>query len=414
MSIDEVRGEETQAEDQPDSGRRALLTKAGAAAAVAAVAGLATSQSVRAANGDTVIVGFTTTGTSNTTLSGGTTLRVENGTSNSVSSIFATQSNANRDAIHARHSSSGGAAVHGRNTGTNGVGVLGTNNETGGIGVEGTNSFDGQFGVRGTTSGSGGAGVRGRATGSSGHGVHGSAAGSSGAGVYGTHAESDGAGVYGHHTSSSQSGPGVLGVSEAGVGVVGRGSRYDVQADGGGKIGLTEAGNTGGPSQNGSVGTIARDSGGNLWYCYATNSWQRMGGPGAAGSYHAITPVRAFDSRIGAIPASGFFSPTEVRPISIKDGRDNAGAVSAADAVPAGATAITFNVTSTQTGGASFLAVVPGDEVASTVSTLNWIGSGISIANAGTVGVDGSRQVAIIAGPGGGFHAIVDITGYYI
>jgi hypothetical protein len=56
---------------------------------------------------------------------------------------------------------------------------------------------------------------------------------------------------------------------------------------------------------------------------------------------------------------------------------------------------------------------VPGDVATSAVSSLNWTGPGISIANAGIVGVDASRQVRIIAGPAGTFDAIIDITGYF-
>ena len=89
------------------------------------------------------------------------------------------------------------------------------------------------------------------------------------------------------------------------------------------------------------------------------------------------------------------------------------GAVDAANAVPSGATAVAFNVTATNTTGGSFLAVVPGNVASSAVSSLNWTGPGVSIANAGIVGIDGSRQVRIIAGPVGTFDAIIDITGYY-
>lgn len=71
-------------------------------------------------------------------------------------------------------------------------------------------------------------------------------------------------------------------------------------------------------------------------------------------------------------------------------------------------------MTATATTGGSFLAVVPGDVSESLVSSLNWTGSGASIANAGIVGVDANRDVNIIAGPGGSFDAIIDITGYYI
>jgi hypothetical protein len=57
--------------------------------------------------------------------------------------------------------------------------------------------------------------------------------------------------------------------------------------------------------------------------------------------------------------------------------------------------------------------VVPGDVLLSAVSSLNWPGPNISIANAGIVGIDASRQVNVIAGPRGTFDALIDITGYF-
>lgn len=80
----------------------------------------------------------------------------------------------------------------------------------------------------------------------------------------------------------------------------------------------------------------------------------------------------------------------------------------------AGAKAVSNNVTSTATTAPSFLAVVPGNVTESAVSSLNWSGSGVSIANAGIVGIDSNRDVAIIAGPGGTFESIIDITGYFL
>jgi hypothetical protein len=390
------------------SGRRDLFTKAGAAAAVAAVAGLAVSKSAEAADGGNMLIGRNNEGnTLNTTrLTGGTSLYVVDGIS-----PFGSEASIRGSASADDH-----AGVRGEATGSAGHGVRGISSGSGGAGVRGENSGSEGSGVYGltTANGSTGGGVYGRNNGD-GHGVKGQATAASGAGVYGLHTASGGRGVYGHHDNASQWGTGVIGVAALGIGIEGRGTDYDLHAGSSGRLGLGKAGNSGSPSDSGTIGTIARDSAGNLWYCYAANKWQRVAGPAAAGSFHPIAPVRVFDSRNPAFPSPGGFAASTSRVISVKDGRNkDTGAITSADAVPAGATAVAFNVTGTNAAGGNFLSNVPGDVTTTSVSTLNWSGPGISIANAGLSKLDGSRQVRIIAGPGGAFDAIIDISGYYI
>ena len=336
--------------------RRSLLGKGAAVAAVAAVAGMSSSRPALALNGDSISIGETNTGTVTTRLTGGSTFWVEDGNSLGGTSLYGTQGG-----------SDGDSGVHGLHVGADGIGVFGD------------------------------------------------ATGTAGRGVYGKSTGSTGSGVYGEHAGGTAAGTGVRGVAEVGTGVVGVGTTYDVQADGNGRVGLTKAGNAGSPTASGTLGTIARDSDGNLWYCYASDLWQQIGGPGVAGGFHAIAPVRVFDSRIDAISGSGVFVASTSRAISVKDGRDqDSGAVTASDAIPVGATAISYNVTAIGTTAGSFLAVVPGDVVTTGVSSLNWAGAGVVIGNASTVGIDGTRQIKIIAGPGGTFHATVDVNGYYL
>jgi hypothetical protein len=329
-------------ESDIDESRRRLFGKGAAVAAVAAVAGLASSSKANAANGDTVFIGDTTSGTATTLFNGGTTLRVDHGTSSGQASIY---------------------------------------------GVQGSSS--GRSGVRGDSSVTLGRGVYGRAT------------------------ATDGSGVYGEFDGGTVPGTGVSGVSDNGIGVRGNGTTYDLFAGGVGRIGLVQSTVT--TSTSGSIGTIARDADGVLWYCYAANKWQRIGGAALAGGFTPIVPVRVFDSRNAAFPDAGSFTASSNRVIGVKDGRDqDTGAVTTANAVPAGATAVTFNVTATNTVGGNFLAVVPGDVVSIDVSTLNWSTTGVSIANASVSKLDDSRQLRIIGGPGGSFDCIVDITGYYL
>ena len=376
----EIAHDTTDTSDVPaSSGRRDFFTKAGAAAAVAAVAGLAAADRASAANSDTMQVGYPHTGTNTTSLSGGTTFRVTDGASNGSASIYGTNSGGDRYGVRGSSSGSGGIGVYGQHTGS------------------GTQS----------------AAVMGINTGS-GHGVWGRSTDGDGAGVYGAHGS--GIGVYGHYDGSTQVGVGVLGQATVGSGVVGRGSSYDLQADRSGKVGITKA-STITATATGTVGTIARDADGDLWYCSATNRWEQLSGvvaPATPPQFTPIAPIRAYDSRIAAIPQSGAFTATSSKVISVKDGRDQfTGAVTTPNAIPAGATAVAFNVTATNTTAGSFLAVVPGNVTESAVSSLNWVAPGTSIANAGIVGLDGSRQVRIIAGPVGAFDAIIDITGYF-
>jgi hypothetical protein len=294
--------------------------------------------------------------------------------------------------------------VYGISTGKGGAGVRGDNSGAEGSGVYGVSSANG----------SSGGGVYGRNA-ADGHGVKGLATAASGAGVYGLHTKLGGRGIYGHHDNSTQVGTGVIGVAALGVGVDGRGTQFDLRAGSSGRLGLDKAGNSGSPSDSGAVGTIARDSTGNLWYCYAANKWQRLGGPAGGGSFHPIAPVRVFDSRNTGFPNDGTIVADSFRVINVKDGRDRTtGAVTEANAVPAGATAVAFNVTATDTTAWGFLSVVPGNVASTSVSTLNWVDRANTIANSAVSKLDGSRQLRIIAGPGSDFAAIIDISGYYL
>ncbi len=405
----------------PEPNRRDLLTKAGAAAAVAAVAGLAVSKTAEAADGDPMEIGTSngSGGVNTTSLIGGSSFRVIDGetTFGNQSSILGQASADDHSGLRGEATGSAGYGVVGTASGVDGRGVYGSNTGDLGSGVYGDNDQSGGFGVYGlhTAAGTDSAGVYGRNTGS-GHGVWGRTSDASGAGVYGFHTSENAAAVHGIHDNASAPGIGVLGTSSQGDGVVGRGLTYDVLAGRSGKLGLGAVGTTG-ATDTGTVGTIARDADGNLWYCYATDQWEQLSGivsPGTPPSFSAISPIRVYDSRNAGFPESGTFAAGSNKVISVKDGRDGvSGAVTDANAVPVGATAVAFNITATATTARSFLSVVPGDVATSSVSSLNWSGSGISIANAGIVGIDANRQINIIAGPGGSFETIVDITGYF-
>ena len=129
--------------------------------------------------------------------------------------------------------------------------------------------------------------------------------------------------------------------------------------------------------------------------------------------FHPISPVRAFDSRNPVYPGAGLLAPNTSKVISIKDGHDAAGVVNALDVVPAGATAITYNITIGAPTGPNFVAVTPGDAASFLASAVNFNGTA-DIANAATVAIDASRQIKVWGGDqSGSAHVIIDVTGYY-
>lgn len=357
--------------DRPATDRRTLLTTGlatgGAAAAVAAVAGLGLSRSAHAADGDPLLVGNDNTATSITKLSGGSTLAVHDGTTSNLASI---------------------------------------------LGYQSGNAFGGAYGLHGAHHGDDGVGVYGNASGSGGHGVRGRTFGTLGVAVYGL------------HDTTNRPGTGVIGESWSGTGVIGRGANNDLAAGESGRIRMSAVGQSGSPTDTGAPGTIARDAGGNLWYCYADDEWQILAGPDApeppqpgsvVGTFTPIDPVRVFDSRQDAYPGHGLLAPDEERTLSVADGRDLTGVVTTPDAVPDGATAIAFNVTVTGTTGPNFVSVVPGDAVGYTTSSINWSGADQSVANGSIVRIDDSRQVKIFGGDQtGSTHVILDVSGYFV
>lgn len=347
---DQTNAPTASTDDERATSRRRLFGRGAGAIAAATVGGIAVSTRASAADGEPLVVGEGNTGTSTTSLAGGSTIRVDDGISAGNASIF------------------------------------------------GVSNTDTRIGVRGDSSGVSGRGVSGLSTGNGGAGVYGESNGApAGTGVIGV----------------SDSASGVVGRSTNGVGVVGEGTEWDLYADQSGRIGMAAI--AVGEATPGIAGTLARNSDGSLWYCYAPNRWQRLAGPANGGGFHPITPVRAFDSRVATFPDSGLFTPNSQRVVSVANGRDaQSGAVTTPDAVPSRATAVTFNATVANTSGRGHLSVVPGDTTATDTSTVNWTGANEAIANASLSRLGGDRQLRLIAGPAATFHCIIDITGYYL
>jgi hypothetical protein len=201
----------------------------------------------------------------------------------------------------------------------------------------------------------------------------------------------------------------VLGAAfdKAAIGVAGVGPIYDVLAAGSGIIGLVPFTNLGPPIVGAWLkGDLVEDEHGNLFVCVASGTpgqWRKLAGPETAGSFHAISPQRVYDSR----GTDGKLADGQDRTISV------AGTNPAAPAAGPGATAVAVTLTVTNTEGAGgYLAVRPAGTPYAGTSSINWFGPGQNLAATVISRLGGDRQLTIR----GGFQPadfVVDVTGYY-
>lgn len=86
------------------------------------------------------------------------------------------------------------------------------------------------------------------------------------------------------------------------------------------------------------------------------------------------------------------------------------------DVVPAGASAVSLNLTIVApTSPTGYLAVTPGDAATFVASSINWSAVGAILANGGVAKLDANRQIRVFAGGAiGTVDFVVDVTGYYV
>ncbi len=160
-------------------------------------------------------------------------------------------------------------------------------------------------------------------------------------------------------------------------------------------------------------GEMLADTNGELWYCVVRGTpggWRRISGARTAGAFVPITPTRVYDSRF----AGGPLKSGEQRLVSIADAITVAdGTVAVRDALPAGATAVAYNVAVTNTVAEGFLFLAPSPAQAVTAASINWGVNTGSVNNGSTVRVAGDRRVRIFCEGGGSADVILDIVGYY-
>ncbi len=167
-------------------------------------------------------------------------------------------------------------------------------------------------------------------------------------------------------------------------------------------------------------GEIEPDGDGNLWYCVESGVpgvWRKLTGLDAAGSFHAVVPYRAFDTR-RPIPSPGKLDSTALpRVVGISSQRDNiTGATVATDLVPVGATAVAYNITVVETEDRGNLTVAPGDATEASASTINWDKPNAIVANSAIVGLDDQRRIKVFNNTTipSATHFVIDISGYFL
>lgn len=119
--------------------------------------------------------------------------------------------------------------------------------------------------------------------------------------------------------------------------------------------------------------------------------------------FHASQPSRIYDSRTAA----------DGGPAPLKPGLDNALVLKVAN-LPAGTTAIAYNLTVIDGQQNGWLSVLPGDATEVQASTLNWKAGTQSLANGQIVTVDQLDQIKVVNGIGAPVHIAIDFAGYFV
>lgn len=162
---------------------------------------------------------------------------------------------------------------------------------------------------------------------------------------------------------------------------------------------------------------------GALWFCVTSGtpgSWRLLASPGAAGAFIPITPARIYDSRHNASVDSGVgpLASGGTRRISVANAyTPNTNTVAINNVVPAGARAVSINLTVTGPTGAGYMFIAPGTAMTISGSSINWASANTTLANGLTVGLDTARRLKAflqISGGVGSCHFLVDVNGYFL
>lgn len=385
--------------------RRHFLGAAGAAVAAGALAGIGAGGTAAADDGNNFLIGGDNTATNTTLLNGGTTLYVEDGGSMDNATVSVHQTHDEAVALHAEatgasgavainafNASASGSAIAATNGGSGGRAIRADNVDSGAEAILATNAVDDAIAVNAINSAFGGTAVN-------------AASGEDGTGL--SASSTNGRAVYAQAGGSDET---MLVTSGMSAAVVAEGATFDFVAGGSGKVLLDGTDVSNPPGDIATAGVLTRDNDDNLWASVATDSWRKLAGPGTAGAFHPITPVRLYDSR----PSKGGGGPIatgEDRTLSVSHNGPTTEPI-----VPEGAQAISYTLTVTGTAGTNgYLSVTEGGTVGFTVSTINWSTPGTTTANSSVVRIDDNRRVKVYCGGPTGVRTnfIIDILGYY-
>jgi hypothetical protein len=129
----------------------------------------------------------------------------------------------------------------------------------------------------------------------------------------------------------------------------------------------------------------------------------------AGSSFVALAPRRVYDSRRD--PAGKIVRGTP-RTLSVANEFQTTNSV-----VPAGATAIAYNLTITDTESSfGYLSVAPGGINPAAVSSINWSSAKASLANGLVVGINAAREINVLCDGNADAktHLLIDVLGYYV
>jgi hypothetical protein len=171
-------------------------------------------------------------------------------------------------------------------------------------------------------------------------------------------------------------------------------------------------------------GELYVDLDGTLWFSVATATagevaWVKLAAAGqqaSAGAFFAINPARSYDSRKTSYTVNGPLAPNQDREISVADDHHrDTGAVTTANVVPVGATAVMVNITVSSPTDKNYFAVTAGDVMTTATSVQNWDAGVTQIANAVTVPLSPTRTIRVYMGDqAGSADIVVDVFGYYL
>lgn len=249
------------------------------------------------------------------------------------------------------------------------------------------------------------------------YGVNGLASGEGGTGVFGR-SEAGGTGVHGFTYGSPAAAAGTFT-----SGVWGQCS-YDESpaflADG--TITLRTLANAGGQPRSsdakpGDLSIRTDGEGGSTWWVCVKEQdlpdsarFVRVASPGSVGAFEALTtPLRVYDSRVGAPPATGPKTPIVGPAERTIECWDTIG-----DLVPSNARALVINLTATGTSAAGWAAVFPAGATFGGTSNLNFA-AGQTVANSVTVRCGPDASITVRVGEAGvSTNVIIDVMGFYL